>query len=228
MAKDDFFEKKRRKQSSRKAGKLEPKPNTFLIVSEGSKTEPLYFDGLRDYVNTHYGDSIQSEKPLIHTEGRGRCTVKLVEETDHYVARCKKPYSQVWVVFDMDDNKDFDEAIRLATKKGYRVAWSNRSFEYWIFLHFRSAEAALDQAGWTRKIDEIFRQKQISPNGYEKNNTKVFEIATTEGSLKDAMKRAEEREAAFTKGTPPSRCDPCTKVHHLIRELAPYLSELLK
>lgn len=227
MAKDKFFEQRRERNPDRKAGRKEPKPDTFLIVSEGSKTEPLYFDGLRDYINAHYGDSIRSEKPLIHTEGRGRCTVKLVEETAHYVARCKKDYSQVWVVFDRDDNIDFDEAIRLAHKKGYHVAWSNRSFEYWIFLHFRSAEVALDQSGWTKKIDEIFKQKQISPNGYEKNNSKIFEICITHGSLKDAVKRAKEQETSFSKNTIASKCDPCTHVHHLIHELSPYLKELL-
>ena len=140
---------------------------------------------------------------------------------------CKKDYSQVWVVFDRDDNIDFDEAIRLAHKKGYHVAWSNRSFEYWIFLHFRSAEVALDQSGWTKKIDEIFKQKQISPNGYEKNNSKIFEICITHGSLKDAVKRAKEQETSFAKNTIASKCDPCTHVHHLIHELSPYLKELL-
>ena len=165
MAKDKFFEQRRGKKQERKAGQKEPKPNTFLIVSEGEKTEPFYFDGLRDYINNQYNsNSIYSEKPVIQTRGEGRSTKKLVEEANYLVARSKVLYSQVWLVFDRDDNVDFDEAIELAKKMEYHVAWNNRSFEYWIFLHYNFSDAALDQAGWTGKISEIFKQKRIDPN----------------------------------------------------------------
>ena len=46
MGSDDLFKKKRERLKARKEGFREPKPNSFLIVTEGTKTEPLYFDGL--------------------------------------------------------------------------------------------------------------------------------------------------------------------------------------
>ena len=49
-------------------------------------------------------------------------------------------YSQVWVVFDKDDFDDFDEAVALAEKYGFKVAWSNQSFEYWLYLHFNYSD----------------------------------------------------------------------------------------
>lgn len=227
MARDNFLEKKRGKRPDRKGGKKEPKPNSFLIVSEGTKTEPFYFRGLSDYVNQKYGDSIQS-KPVIDPEGVGRSTVRLIREAQKLEKRGNILYSQVWVVFDKDDFTDFDEAIALAHELGYHTAWNNRSFEYWIFLHFNYSDAALDQGGWAEKISKVFKDEDIDPNGYQKNNPRVFEIATQRGSLKKAIKNAERIEREHPEGTLPSKCDPCTKVHHLIQELAPYLSELLE
>ena len=227
MAKENILEKKRGKRPDRKGGKKEPKPNSFLIVSEGTKTEPFYFKGLSDYINLKYGNSLQS-KPVIIPEGVGRSTVKLIREAQKLEKRGNVLYSQVWVVFDKDDFADFDEAIALAQDLGYHAAWNNRSFEYWIFLHFNYSDAALDQGEWAEKISKVFKDENIDANGYQKNNPKVFEIATQKGSLKKALKNAQRIEKEYPESTMPSKCDPCTKVHHLIQELAPYLSELLE
>ena len=113
MPANDYFANKRGRPAPRKGGTKEPKPNSFLIVSEGTKTEPFYFDGLAQYINNKYGSGINVEKPMIQPVGEGRSTVKLVNETTKIVARAKIIYSQVWVVFDKDDFLDFDKAISL-------------------------------------------------------------------------------------------------------------------
>ena len=228
MAPKDFFASKRGRPSQRKSGGRTPKPNSFLIVSEGEKTEPFYFEGLAKYINDKYGNSIDVEKPTIEPLGQGKSTVKLVNETTKIVARAKIMYSQIWVVFDKDEFPDFDKAITLANELGYNVAWNNQSFEYWIFLHFHYADSAINRDDWEEKISDIFKRRKINPKGYHKNDPNVFTIATEKGSLKDAVKRAQKIESTYPAGTLPSRCDPCTKVHHLILELAPFIEELLQ
>lgn len=228
MASKDFFANKRGRPAQRKSGDRTPRPNSFLIVSEGTKTEPFYFDGLANFVNAKYGNSIDVEKPTITPLGEGKSTVNLVNETRKIAARGKIIYSQVWIVFDKDDFTDFDKAIAMAEDLGYRVAWNNQSFEYWIFLHFHYADSAINRDDWEAKISEIFKKRKINPKGYHKNDPNVFAVATTEGSLRDAVKRAAKIESTYPQGTPPSRCDPCTKVHHLILELAPFIEELLQ
>ena len=228
MGTDDLFKKRRAAAKERKKEFRTPKPNSFLIVSEGEKTEPLYFDGLADHINQKYGKGIDVEKPIIDTQGEGKCTVSLVNATERIVSRASIIYSQVWVVFDKDDFEDFDEAIALAEKKGYRVAWSNQSFEYWIYLHFYRSDSALHRGEWVEKLDKLFKQKKISSDGYAKNDSKVFTIATTHGSLKSAVNYAAGIEKTYPPNTKPSQQDPCTKVHHLILELKPYISELLE
>ena len=39
-------------------------------------------------------------------------------------------------MFDKDDNEDFEDAIKLAISKNYKVAYSNQAVEYWFILHF--------------------------------------------------------------------------------------------
>lgn len=47
MGSDDLF-KKRRKE--RKAGNRKPKADSVLIITEGKRTEPLYFKGLKQKI----------------------------------------------------------------------------------------------------------------------------------------------------------------------------------
>ena len=227
MGTDDLFKKRRAGLKERKREQFTPKPDSFLIVSEGQKTEPLYFDGLANYINGKYGKGIDVRKPIIQTRGEGKCTVSLVEEADKIQSRANIVYNQIWVIFDKDDFLDFDEAIDLALKKGFHVGWSNQCFEYWIFLHFNYSDAALDRNEWIKKLSEVFRKNGIDPQGYKKNDSQIFEIATKYGSLKAAVSNAKRIEKQYQSGTKPSLCDPCTTVQDLIFELKPWLSGLL-
>ena len=227
MGTDNLFKKRKAKLAERKKELRAPKPNSFLIVSEGEKTEPLYFDGLAKHINDKYGDSISVEKPLIKTKGEGKCTVSLVEETSRIVSRSHLIYSQVWVVFDKDDFQDFDEAVSLAEARGFRAAWSNQSFEYWIYLHFHYTDSALHRDDWVKKLSDLLKKTNVCEKGYQKNDPDVFRFATTIGSLKVAVGNAIRIEKGYKGEERPSQCDPCTKVHHLILELKPYLDDLL-
>lgn len=227
MGTDNLFKKRKAKLAERKRELREPKPNSFLIVSEGEKTEPLYFEGLAKHINDKYGGGISVEKPLIKTQGEGKCTVRLVEETSRIVSRSRLLYSQVWVVFDKDDFQDFDEAVSLAEERGFRAAWSNQSFEYWIYLHFDYSDSALHRDVWVEKLSACLKKSGAREEGYRKNDPNVFQIATTLGSLKAAVSNATRVEKSYKDEERPSRCDPCTKVHRLILELKPYLGDLL-
>jgi len=227
MGTDNFFRKKRSKLTERSKETLTPKPNSFLIVSEGKKTEPLYFDGLAKHINDKFGESVNVEKPIIDTCGEGKCTVSLVEKTIELVAKAKILYSQVWVVFDKDDFQDFDEAISLGENLGYRVAWSNQSFEYWIYLHFHYSDSALHRDVWVDKLNDIYKEYGINKHGYLKNDPNIFKIATSYGSLKSAIGYANSINQHYNDSTAPSKRDPCTTVHNLVKELKPYIEDLL-
>lgn len=82
-------------------------------------------------------------------------------------------YQNVWVVFDKDD---FDEAIRLGKDKGYQVAWSNQSFEYWLYLHFNYNDSALHRHDWNERLSEIFKQYNLGGGTYHKNYENIYDL----------------------------------------------------
>ena len=229
MGTDDLFKKRRARLEERKIESKTPKPNSFLIVSEGTKTEPYYFDGLAKYINKLYDSkSIKTEQPTIETCGEGKNTKSLVEETSKIVSRSPIIYEQVWVVFDKDDFNDFDDAIRLAENNGFKVGWSNQCFEYWIYLHFYYSDSALHRSDWYAKLDEIFKNNNISNGGYEKNLSDIFDIVIKYGSIKFAITNAIRVENSHKNIAQPSKKDPCTTVYKLIQELKPYIESLMK
>lgn len=48
MGSDDLFKKRRQDRKRRKHEFKSPKANSFLIITEGERTEPLYFKGIQN------------------------------------------------------------------------------------------------------------------------------------------------------------------------------------
>ena len=129
-------------------------------------------------------------------------------------------------MFDKDDFCDFDEAIKEGERKGYNVAWSNQSFEYWLFLHFKYSDSALHRNIWNEKLDEIFEEYNLGDGCYKKNYENIFELVNMYDGVKNAIKYAKRRMADYDKTNYlPSEFDPGTKVHILVEKLMYYLDE---
>ena len=226
MGTDDLFKKKKAQLKSRESGNREPKPDSFLIITEGKQTEPNYFNGLADYINKRFGKSIDVEMPTIEAQGEGKCTVSLVNAAAQIATRSKILYSETWVLFDKDDFDDFDEAVELCKSYRFCPGWSNQCFEFWLLLHFVYCDAALHRTVIFEKLNQIFKDYKICETGYNKNNKDLFEHVTSYGSIKKAVRYAERIDMQYAENTPPSKCDPCTKVYILIQKLERWLQDL--
>ena len=144
MGKDDLFKKRREARKKRNYAFKTPKANSFLIVTEGKCTEPNYINGLKDEIIAKIGGTVDIvEVPEIDIHGEGASTEKLIEITEQYVSKANIIYQNIWVVFDKDDFLNFDLAIAEGEEKGYSIAWSNQSFEYWLYLHFHYSDSDL-------------------------------------------------------------------------------------
>ena len=184
---------------------------TFLITSEGERTEPNYFRGL---VSARTGRDKIDE---IDIRGEGRVTTSLVEETARIVNRSLKSYDNVWVVFDRDDFEDFDEAIATARRLGFHVAWSNESFEYWLCLYLGRYDSGLSRSDWCAILDK--RLRAAGKGGYDKNREDIFPVLDEIGSHAKALRYASRIRATYGEGSVPSKCNPCTTVDELVRKL---------
>ena len=166
------------------------------------------------------------EIPVIDVYGEGCATGKLIEITERIVKEAKILYQNIWVVFDKDDFNDFDQAIKDGMDKGYKIAWSNQSFEYWLYLHFYYSDSALHRDGWNGKLNDIFKQYNLGNGSYQKNYEDIYKLVDTFDGVNTAIKNAKRRMASFRDGIDrPSEYDPGTTVHELLQELKVYLAE---
>jgi hypothetical protein len=228
MGTDNLFRKRRERDKNRKSEYKKVRANSFLIVTEGKETEPSYFGGIRKLIIEKCGGNIDIyETPTIAIKGEGKCTSSLVKTARERVKEGKVLYQNKWVVFDKDSFEDFDEAIEMAEKEGFKVAWSNQSFEYWLYLHFHYSDSALHRDSWSEKLSEKLKASGIEKTGYEKNDKDIYRKVDTYDGVNTAIKYAKSRMEDFfeKKGIKPSEYDPGTTVHLLVEELIKYLEE---
>lgn len=225
MGSDDLFRKRREARAPRKHKYKSPKANSYLIVTEGERTEPLYFKGMQKLIQEKIGGVVDViEQPYIDVHGEGCSTIKLIEVTDQIIKDAKIMYQNVWIVFDKDDFDDFDQAIKEGEDRGYNIAWSNQSFEYWLYLHFYYSESALHRHQWNAKLDEIFKKNNLGDGTYHKNYDEIYSMVNIYDGVNNAIKNAKHRMAEFEKvGCKPSEYDPGTMVHKLVEALKVYL-----
>ncbi len=121
---------------------------SFLIVCEGVRTEPDYFRAFRMTAAT------------VKAVGQAMNTASLVSKAISIrdsEQKKKRTYDQCWVVFDKDDfpAKDFNDAIALAERNGFRVAYSNQAFEYWFLLHFNLYKGILHRNSYPDMLSRL-------------------------------------------------------------------------
>lgn len=118
--------RKTREQLSKRV----PELGYYFIVTDTKETEQNYMYGLRDSIP----QSIQEK--LVIKVVRSR-TVDLVDKAIS-LAALNPQYSEVWIVFDRDQVKNFDNIISEALKRGMHVGWSNPCIEIWFHAYFGS------------------------------------------------------------------------------------------
>lgn len=125
-------------------------------------------------------------------------------------------YNRIWCVFDKDEftDQNFNEAIKKAEKRKIGVAYSNKSFELWLYLHFHLLESALDNQGYIEKLNEFF-DKNLKRT-YKKNDKEIYSLLKK--MMDKAMRHAKKLYSKSNKDNP-AKVDPSTTVHLLIKEL---------
>ena len=205
----------------RKTDTRDEKPATCLILTEGTETEVNYFENIKKIINSRYRRrEIQNNYPM-KVEGKARSTSVLVNEA--IKKKNRENYSEVWVVFDKDDNTDFNNAIKLAEDNGIKVAWSNESFELWILLHFQDLNTPILRGQYIDNLNKHFKDNNINNGIYNKNIKNIFDI--TENKVDFAISRSERLRKYYNnqKQTKVSEMNPGTSVDILVKELLRYI-----
>ena len=199
----------RKSSLSRRQGVREIK-QSFLIVCEGEKTEPDYFKAFRMTAAT------------VKAVGQAMNTMALVNKASSIREadrQKKREYDQCWVVFDKDDfpANDFNQAIQLAEKNGFRVAYSNQAFEYWFLLHYNLYTGPIHRNQYKDILTKL--------TGLTYNKTEGFGAVMYNLLLarqQQAIKNAAAVLAEISHGNPAEE-ESSTTVHKLVIELNKYL-----
>ena len=154
----------------------------ILIVGEGVNTEPSYFEKFR----------IPGVKVV--AVGLGESTRKLVKDVEGVRSEEEKkqgrPFDEIWVVFDKDSFKDFEQAIKEAKDKGYGVAYSNQAIEYWFILHFNDHQgSAMSRTSYAKNLNSLLKPYGLVYDPYAKEvSEELFNLMYTH--LQAAFDRA--------------------------------------
>lgn len=225
---EEHFKRRKGQKKKREEENLELAPYRYLIVCEGKKTEPYYFEGIRRKINSKYADKVTIEPKIeLRIEGAGRNTNDLVNYVNLLVGRSVLPYGHIWVIFDKDDFTDdqFNSAIQQAHARGYYTGWSNEAIELWFLLHFEYLVTGISREQYIEKLTEYFKKYNIASGKYEKNMEDIFNILEKYGSMDQAIARGfkllKMHEEACN-NISQAKMKPATTVNVLVAELAQY------
>lgn len=193
-------------------------PEYHLIVTEGEKTEPLYFEGLKNEINRQYKDRISIQ---IEGIGKGNNTLTLLERAQELVFSSINPIKHVWLVYDKDDfpPSDFDNTYYKCAKIStqdikYHALYSNECIELWFLLHFEYLQSAIHRNDYYPKLSNYLDMK------YQKNMDSMYQMLKP--FMKMAIANAKRLDESYS-NLPPTKCYPATKVYEIFDFLKDYI-----
>lgn len=193
MGRDNSPKIRQRQQLERKQGRR-ASYDRILIVSEGSKTEPNYFNEIRAAyrLSTAHVEVQHSQLGTAPIQVV-RYAQELFEKGNRYKNIQHRAFEQVYVVFDRDNHDSYFDALNLAAPLNNKLRNDNKqritfsaiasvpSFELWLLLHFEDIKAPI------HRNEVMSRLKQYIP-GYTKGADCSF--AKTRHQLTIATQRA--------------------------------------
>jgi len=222
---DNAILKRRAYKSGKKEVGKKKQREYILIVCEGIKTEPNYFEAIKETFPKKILETYS-----IEVEGTGTNTLKIIEIANNLRQEAKRLhnriYDYVWTVFDRDSFPvvNFNNSIFKAQSMNINCAWSNEAFELWYVLHFQYRNTPMNREDYKKCIETEMNKSilkktcKTSSFKYEKNSKEMYKLLQEFGNEEQAIKWAKNLEGQFS-DTNYSSHNPCTKVYELIEKL---------
>mgnify|MGYP000014046150 CR=1 FL=1 len=170
----------------------------ILLICEGKKTEPNYFDELREeyshpwikmrHASSHYTDPLN----LVSFAKDVFLNGSIKGSGDKITALA---FDEVYILFDRDDHQSYAKALREAEKIAqdpdlrndfnkrisFKALPSNPCFELWLVLHYREVHNLPHRTALFDELKHLWKS-------YSKGDAGMF--AKTKDLLPDACNRA--------------------------------------
>ncbi|MGC1377043.1 MAG: RloB family protein [Anaerolineales bacterium] len=200
----------------------------ILISCEGTKTEHLYFDALKDDKEFH--------NVILNLEPKGKpFSIKVFDSGSkadpvHVVEKAVKAQNderkagtwdsetdEVWCVLDIeqkgeDAKRHLPEAIRMAKQRGFKLAISNPCFEYWYLLHFERTDGEFLNYD---ELEKVLKRK----DGFSNYDKAISVYHILKPRLKDVALKNSESLRKQNQNHWDAYRNPSTGVDILVREI---------
>lgn len=207
MATNNLFRQRNKRgirRSLRRQSKQPTRPK-ILIVCEGEKTEPNYFNGLRNELRLSSAKVEITGKSASNPMG----VVSFAKDRCGEEERSGFPFDRVFCVFDRNNHGDYDKALREVEKtkrpeEVFHATVSVPAFEYYLLLHYEYTTTPCTSAQVLSRLKKHIR-------GYKKGNKDILQI--TRNKLETAKDNARKSLTAARKS---GSDNPITRAHELV------------
>jgi hypothetical protein len=216
MGTDNLFHKRKAK-NAKNLQRREARREAYkkiLIVCEGEKTEPNYFEDAREYYRLN----------TVNVEVRGDCGSDPMSIVNFAKLRFREekdagdPFENVYCVFDKDGHSTYAQALSTlassAPKGTYFAVNSIPCFEYWLLLHFVYTTRPYTTLPGNSSGNQVLTELKNYIPDYAKGNHKIFSGLV--GQLEQAKRFAER---ALQESHRNQTDNPSTYVHKLVQIL---------
>lgn len=186
-----------------------------LVYTEGTKTEKFYVEDLKEVAATKLNVDSNCVEIIHVSTTRSQHTLDLVEFAikDVNKRRAKgETIDHVWIFYDRDDFKDFDETF-IKIKKlnnlpsenknqipcdinhtAWHACWSNECFEVWLYLYFENLVNPLSRKQYISKINSFLKARGCNET-FKKNTKHPHSFLTKNGgSVQKAIRFAKKKD----------------------------------
>lgn len=192
--------------------------DTILVVTNGKRTEKLYFDNLTNSFKSMF---------KIKVEYKNEQPDELVEYAKSLDSNL---YNQIWCVFDIDDSYKEGHllhALAEAKKHNINIAYSNEAFEVWLLCHLtKNIRTSLTRKTYIKEINNYLEEKRLPK--YQKNDLdllknqfipKALQASEVAKKIYQSLEANHQKEFSGNKNYPIWDWKSTTTVYQLIEAL---------
>lgn len=200
----------RNNKSARRTGFKDLKYGRFLILTNGEKTEPNYFNGFIKSLPQAMQDNIQIS--VLHCE---------LNNLEYEIQRKKAnaQYSKTYIVLDKDreSEKTLKKVKSIAKRNDCHIIFSAPCIEYWFLKHFNTT-VTFTESKYLPASQQCITELKKHIINYNKNNEDIYNTITSKGNEKTAIELAKKEYKPY-KNKNLYDINNATNVYELIEEI---------
>ncbi|HHW7506665.1 TPA: RloB family protein [Mannheimia haemolytica] len=183
---------------------------SVLIVCEGEKTEPLYFESLKKVEGLTSAD-------IKVVYGKHSTPIDVIKKAIYEQEKQKQylPFDKVYCVIDGDVSENLNETKELAKENNIQLIISYPCIEYWYICHFKFYRSFIGKTGKSAgyNCESILNTywKKAFKKDYTKNQANLY--ALLRDKLETAIKNAK---TGLKQAQDDNELNPSTQVYELV------------